>query len=263
MNIMEKASELIKSRVPFAFVTVVASKGSTPRSAASKMLVVSDGSIFDTIGGGLVEAMVIEEAVKAIKEGKPKLLKYRLNSKSQDGINMLCGGDMDVFIDVYGRLPNVVIVGGGHVGYALSKAVRLLGWDYSVVEERPEYSTEERFPDARMIYRDGDVKTVAGMELDESTCVVILTKDHDMSVLRKVIGRGAGYIGMIGSRRKVAEVFEQLRSEGVSEEDLQNVFAPVGLDIGAETPEEIAVSILAEIIKFNNKKSGDSLSNLR
>ncbi len=273
MNIMQKAAELIEKRIPFALATVTASRGSTPRSTAAKMIVLKDKTIFDTIGGGIVEAKVIDEAAAAIAEGKPRKLEYRLNNKVQGGLDMLCGGDLDVFIDVYNANPHVVIVGGGHVGYALAKAVILLGWEYSVIEEREDYSSDQRFESARNIYRSGDLEVLSNIEFDENTYIVIVTKDHDKESLKRIIQKSQqhsiqehfipAYIGMIGSRRKVKIVFDALAAEGIPSELLNKVYAPVGLDIGAETPEEIAISIVSEMIKIKNAKTGKSLSDLR
>jgi xanthine dehydrogenase accessory factor len=262
MNILDKAAELAASRTPFAMATVVSAKGSTPRSTASKMIIFKDGSIYDTIGGGIVEACVIEEAAAALKEGKPRMVNYRLNSDVQGGLPMHCGGDMDVFIDVFNNVPHVVIVGGGHVGYALSKVVAFLQWDCSVIEERAEFNQSERFPHARKIYKSGDKQSLSEVAYDDTTYVVIVTKDHDKECLKQVAMTEAGYIGMIGSRRKMTIVFKELVEEGIPEERLDIVHAPVGLDIGAETPEEIALSIAAEMLKVSKQGSGKSLNEM-
>lgn len=250
MNIMGKASELIKERKTFALATVIRAKGSTPRSTAAKMIILPDGAIYDTIGGGLVEALVIEEAVKAIREGKPRILNYKLDSTVEGGLPMHCGGDMDIFIDVYRAAPHVIIAGGGHVGLALSKIISNLGWDYSIVEERVEFSDRDRFPNARGILTGGDIKELEKLQTGMNTFIVIATKDHDSGALKAVACKEAAYIGMIGSKRKVAVMKEELLNLGIPKEHLDKVHAPIGLDIGAETPEEIAISIAAEMIKI-------------
>lgn len=263
MNILTKASELLQNRKSFALATVISSKGSTPRSTASKMIIMEDGSIYDTIGGGIVEAKVIKLGKEAIKEGKPIVVNYRLNSDSKDGLNMQCGGDMDIFIDVFTRSPHLIIVGGGHIGLALSKIIQTVGWEYSVIEERNDYSNPNRFLSARNIYNKGDIDTLEKLDVDENTYIVIVTKDHDKESLKKAICKNAKYIGMIGSSRKVAIVKQELLEEGISEELLEKIHAPIGLDIGAETPEEIAISIVAEMIMFSRGGSGKTMKSLR
>lgn len=253
MELLEIGSKLLKDRISFAMATVINSKGSTPRTTASKMIILEDKTIYSTIGGGIVEAKVIEEAVQAIKEGKPRIVNYRLNADVEGGLDMQCGGSMDIFIDVYTKKPHILIVGGGHCGYALSKGVKLLGWDYSLVEERSEYNSPERFPEALKIYTGGNFKELENIETDDNTYIVIVTNDHDEGSLERVIMKKAAYIGMIGSKRKVATIMKKLIEKGISKEKLDTVYAPIGLEIKADTPEEISFSILSQIIEIKQK----------
>jgi xanthine dehydrogenase accessory factor len=259
MNLFEEAGRLQEQGSPFAVCTIIAAKGSTPRSVA-KMIVKADGSILGTIGGGLAELYIIREAVNAIQANQSKVVEYTLNNDAADGIPMQCGGSISVFIEVVRAKPCVVMIGGGHVGMAVGKLAAFLGYRFVIIDDRVEYANTDRYPMASEVHSDPDMaKAVEDLSFDANSYVVIATKDADFKALRGVVNSDAPYIGMIGSKRKVALVFEQLKHEGIEEERFRRIYAPVGLDIGAETPEEIAVSILAEVMKIRNSRSGLSM----
>lgn len=259
MNIFEEIVNLQKQNQCFAAATIISSKGSTPRHTA-KMIVKQDGSIIGTIGGGLAEVFVIEEAVKAIQQKQSKVVEYILNRDAQGGIQMFCGGALSVFIEVISPRPKLVIVGAGHVGMAVAKLAAVLEYQIIVVDDRQEFANQQLYPMAQEIYFDEDiVKALEQVLVDENTYIAIFTKDADERVLRKVIQSETAYIGMIGSKRKAVKILQQLQMEDIEEEKIQSVHTPIGLDIGAETPEEIAVSIIAEIMKVKNKAVGKSL----
>lgn len=264
MEVYKKAIDLEEQGKAFAIATVISSGGSTPRKSTAKMLIEEDGSITDTVGGGPVEKEVIQEALRAIKERESKLVSYKLNKEVEGGLNMNCGGNMQVFIEVIYPRPTVVLIGGGHVNYALSKLVDFLGFDLMVVDDRKEYCNEQRFPTAKklMIVEDY-TKELQELKLHKDHYVVIATKNDDGPSLGGVIRSGAGYIGMIGSKRKVKKILEDLLEKGYSQGELDKAHAPIGLDIGAETPEEIAISIMGELIKATKGGSGQSLVELR
>lgn len=251
MLLMEKVAMLTRQNECFAVAMIIESRGSTPRNVG-KMIVYRDGTIEGTVGGGLAEYYVIAESVQAIQKGQSKLVEYKLNKEAKGGISMNCGGTLRVFIEVYQARPELFIVGAGHIGYALSKLLDLLELPYSVVDDRPGYCSDERFPHARSLYVNENIEqAVIGAGLNEKSYVIIVTKDSDDIVLKTALNYPCVYIGMMASKRKVIRIFDKLRSEGVSQERLDAVHTPIGLEIGAETPEELAISILGEIIKVS------------
>lgn len=259
MNLFQEAGTLQAKGAPFAVATIIDVKGSTPRNVA-KMIIRSDGSISGTIGGGLAEHFVITESVAAIRGNKSKVVEYTLDNQAADGIQMLCGGKISVFIEVVNPQPRIVMIGAGHVGYAMGRLVDFLGYQLVIVDDREEFANADKYPTAVEIFYNPDMgKAVEGLVVDNNSYIVIATKDADYQALKGVICSEAAYIGMIGSKRKVALIDEELKKEGIPTERIKEIYAPVGLDIGAETPEEIAVSILAEVLKVRYGKTGLSL----
>lgn len=233
-----------------ALATVVRTAGSTPRKSAARMLVREDGSVVGTIGGGRLEKEVIDATVALLREGtaaRPKLLRYHLTHE----LAMCCGGEMEVFVEPLVPEPPLVVCGAGHVAHALVPLARQVGFSPIVVDDMDELATRERFPDAQAIVDSFDVRDWAGVPLDDNTYAVIVTRDHaqDQALLEQLVGRPLAYLGMIGSKRKVAMFKQRLAAKGVDPAQLAAVHAPIGLDIGAETPEEIAVAIVAELIQ--------------
>lgn len=243
-KIYGKICKLISKGEEFAIATIVKTQGSTPRREGTKMIIMRNGAIYGTVGGGPVEKKVITEAVNAIQDGKHRFLTFKLE---EEKAGMLCGGNMDIFIEPVTSGFGILIVGGGHVGKALARLASVTGYPCTVID--PSLSKKE-FPDATQLMVKDCVEGLAEVEINHRTCIVIATGSHetDMAALKKVIDSNAYYIGMIGSRRKVEAIFKRLTEENVSPSKLRNVSAPIGLDIGAEAPGEIAVSILAEII---------------
>jgi len=240
-----------------ALATIVKATGSTPREAGTKMLIYPDGSIVDTIGGGSLEANVIAEAQAALAEGKPRLMRYELRD-AEAGDPGICGGEAEVFIDVINPHPTVLIVGAGHVGRSLAVLSSFLGFRTVVLDDRAELANAERLPQADEIIVGDIVEELARFHINPQTHIVIVTRghEHDRDALRQMVSSPAAYIGMIGSRRKVTMVFDELKKDGIAEEVLAAVHAPIGLDIHAETPEEIALSIMAEIVMVRRGGQG-------
>ena len=234
-----------------ALVTVVSATGSTPREEGAKMLVRPDGSIIGTIGGGSLEAQVIEEAVRVIKQAKPKRLHMSLTAKEAGEAGMMCGGELEVFIEPILNPPALYIFGGGHIALALTKMGKLCGFNITVIDDRAEFAHAERFPEAEVILAEDFTKSFPQVKIDKSSYIVIVTHghQHDEVVLEWAVGTPARYIGMIGSKTKNETIYSHLLAKGITREQLDRVHAPIGLEIGAQTPEEIAVSILAEVIK--------------
>jgi len=256
-EILKEALGRINRGETIALVTIVKTKGSTPREIGAKMLVNKDGLIAGTIGGGITEAKVIEEIKQALKEGKGKLLTYHL-TKEQAALDegAICGGEMKVFIDILQPKEEVLIFGAGHIAVCLSKLAKTVGFKVTIIDDREEFVNQDRFPEADKIIAEETEKALTHLKITPSTYIIIVTRGHlkDEEVLGSVIRSGATYIGMIGSRKKNATVFQHLEEQGISAQELKKVHAPIGVDIGAQTPEEIAVSIMAEIIQVRRKK---------
>ena len=255
MNIYEKILDLQKNKIPAALVTVVRTEGSTPRKAGAKMVVDWEGRTAGTVGGGTAEAKLIKLAKTCISENRTDTLVYNMAEDGRPGTAMVCGGTMEFFIEPLQITPTLFIFGGGHVGYALYRQARLLNFACEIIEDRKELLTKERFPEAQKLHLGNPGKIAAGLPIGSMDFVVIATRHHkfDYEVLRQLIARPIRYLGMLASVRKKAELFQKLREEDVPEELLGRVHTPVGLAIAAETPEEIAVSIVAEIVQIKNQ----------
>lgn len=235
-----------------ALATVVKAVGSTPGKALFKMLVYENGKILGTVGGGTFESKVISEALEAIKTHEPRLFDFKFSS-CEGGLTddqPICGGEMRVFIEPISVKPHLFIMGAGHIGQELTKIGKMLGFRVTVVDDREEYVSRERFPDADELLQSSFSKVANQISVDQFSYIIVVTRghQHDKEALKAVIKSKATYIGMIGSKKKVKEVFERLIDEGIEKKLLEKVHAPIGLDIGSQTPAEIAVSIVAEIV---------------
>jgi len=253
-------AEALRAGERIALATVVQVEGSTPRNAGAQMIVWDTGRTLGTVGGGTVEACVIRDSLDALREGGPVLKEYSLEG-GQPGALGVCGGHAQVFIQPLLPPETVLIFGAGHVAQHLARAAAAAGLGVLVVDDRPEFLTSERFPGARtQLVSFSDVRT--SLCLDRRTHAVIVTRSHahDEEVLEQLIDQPLAYLGVMGSRTKVRLMFQRLRQAGYSEEQLAHVHAPIGLDIGAETPAEIAVSIVAEILQHRNGGTGLPLS---
>jgi xanthine dehydrogenase accessory factor len=250
---MEKVAMLTRHNETFALAMIIESRGSTPRHVG-KMIVYRDGTIEGTVGGGLAEYYIIKESVEAIQNGKSKIVEYKLNKHAKDGIQMNCGGTIRVFIEVYTSRPELVLAGAGHLALALSKLADSLEYPYCVVDDRIGYATKERFPNATSIYVNEDIgEAMLAANPTEKSYVLIVTKDRDDIVLKTALQFPIAYVGMVASKRKTITIFEKLKSEGVTQEQLELVRSPIGLEIGSETTVEIAISIIGEIIKLSRE----------
>jgi xanthine dehydrogenase accessory factor len=239
-----------------ALVTIVKTKGSTPREEGSKMLIRSDGTILGSIGGGTLEAQVCKEAIDVIIEARPKVLHFNLTGEEVAEDGMLCGGNMDILVEPILAQPTLYIFGAGHVSFPISKIAKMVGFKVVVVDDRTEFANANRFPEADEIFAADFSEVFAKLEINRSSYIVIVTRGHqsDEKVLEWAVKTEACYLGMIGSKTKNETIFSHLQSKGVPKGLLESVHAPIGLDIHAETPEEIAVSIMAEIIKVRRER---------
>ena len=233
-----------------ALVTVISTSGSTPRKEGAKMLVRYDGSIVGTIGGGKIEKQVIEEALEVIRKGSSKRINFSL--KEGDELGMICGGDTELFIEPIISKSAMYIFGGGHIALTLVKVASLLDFKVIVIDDRHEFADAHRFPEAESTLVEDFSKAFKKLKVDKASYIVIVTHGHkgDEIVLEGALATEAKYIGMVGSKTKNKTIFSHLLSKGVSQEQLDRIHAPIGLKINAQTPEEIAISIMAEIIQI-------------
>ena len=250
-EIFQKISELIAKGETFAVATIIRTEGSTPRKPGAKMIILQNGSTIGTIGGDCVESAAVAEALKAMKENKPKTVRVTLEEEELGGVGMKCGGAAEVYIEPIKPTPRLLIIGSGHIGVEVAKLGQNLGFSVTVIDPA---ARREDFPEAIEVIPEPIEKGVPGVEITPQTYIVIATgHKYDEPALRAVVNSNAAYIGMVGSRRKAATIFRNLAEEGIPKEKLERVHIPIGLDIGAETPEEIAVSIAAELIKEKRK----------
>lgn len=250
MDIYEEIVNLRRSGRRSALATIVNVRGSIPSFETAKMLVRDDGSILGTIGGGCVEAEVWQAAREVIEQEKPRTLTFNLNQNPKYDTGLVCGGTLEIFVEPILPTSVLYVFGAGHVAHNLYKVARIAGFDVVIADDRESYANRERFPEAREIYSTEFEETFKQVDPTESSFIVIVTRGHrdDMRVLRWAVDTPARYIGMIGSKRKVITIYKELQNEGVAAEKFDHVHAPVGLDIDAVTPEEIAVAVVAEMI---------------
>src|ERR1700682_1092809 len=259
MDLYQEIVRLRKDGRRGAVATIVNVRGSIPSFKTAKMLVRDDGSIVGTIGGGCVEAEVWQAAREVMESEKPCTLTFNLNQDPKYDTGLVCGGTLDIFVEPVLPPALLYIFGAGHVSVNLYKVARSAGFDVTVVDDRETYANRERFPEAKEIIAEDFDRAMARLNPGEAAYLVIVTRGHrdDMRVLRWAVQTPARYIGMIGSSRKTITIFKELTKEGLSPELFKRVHAPVGLDIGAITPEEIAVAITAELIAARRRVERD------
>jgi xanthine dehydrogenase accessory factor len=255
MDIYEQIVQLRREGRRGAVATIVNVRGSIPSFRTAKMLVRDDGSIVGTIGGGCVEADVWQAAREVMESERPKSLTFDLNQDPKYDTGLVCGGTLEVFIEPVLPPALVYIFGAGHVAMNLCKVATDAGFEVIVSDDRTSYATKERFPGAREVHALDFAEASQKFDPNESAYIVIVTRGHrdDMRILRWAVQTRAGYVGMIGSKRKVIEIYKTLTAEGLPEHLFDRVHAPIGLDIGAITPEEIAVAITAELIAVRRR----------
>jgi xanthine dehydrogenase accessory factor len=268
IDLMETWLEARRNRRPCALATVAAASGSVPREAGAKMLIHPDGSTFGTIGGGRFEALVIADALQSLQSGAPVLKTYPLHEGRDDSFGAICGGEVTVLIEPPPPCPRLTLVGAGHCARAIAHLAATCGFRITVIDDREDLTRRETFPEADHLVTDESMTAyLAGREWTSEDAVVLVNRSHglDKEALRVLLpcAQTIGYLGMIGSRRKVRRVFDELKADGSPVLPEHRVFAPIGLDLGADTPEEIAVSVLAEILMVRRRASGDPLSVIR
>lgn len=251
-DIFTEAGRLAEAGQSFCLALITATKGSTPRKAGTMMLVRSDGSLVGTVGGGGAEALAKREALQALRDGRVRLRKYTLE-KDAEGMatGSLCGGEIEVFFAPTPPRDVLHLFGGGHVGKPTAAIAAEVGWQVQVFDERPEMAERERHTRAASLHT-GDIVALAGeLALGPQDFVVIVTHRHDLdlALLKVLLPKNPGYIGVIASRAKAAQFRKELAAAGHPAEAIEKVHMPVGLSIHAQTPEEIAVAIIAQMIE--------------
>ena len=256
MDLFEEIVKLRRAGHRGAMATIVHTNGSIPSYESSRMLVREDGSIAGTIGGGCVEADVWAAARDVMKVEAPRKMIFNLNHEASYDNGLICGGTLEVFVEPILPQPTLYIFGGGHVSMALAQSAHTAGFAIVVVDDRESFANSTRFPMANEIFTSFE-DAYAKLQPNASSYLVIVTRGHkdDMRVLAWAVNTDAKYIGMIGSKRKVLSVYEALEKEGYAPDRFASVHAPVGLEIGALTPEEIAISITAELIAIRRHAS--------
>ena len=255
-EVFAAVADALERGEPAALVTIVATTGSTPQRVGAKMLVFADGRLVGTIGGGCYENDAFWKAREAITARKPQLVHYELSDDFAQETGLVCGGQMDVYIEPIEPSPELYVIGAGHVGTELATLAHAVGFEVHVVDDREKFASRERFPDVAAVVTEDIPTWIARKDFPPHAYVVIVTRGHtnDLEALRALAPRDLRYLGLIGSRAKVARIYEALQQDGVPGECLKRVHAPIGLDIGAVTPQEIAVSILAELIAVKHGK---------
>lgn len=263
-SIYEKISEIEKKGIKAVLCIVINSRGSTPRNAGSKMLVFEDGSIFGTVGGGEVEANCIKEASDIFNTSENKILKYQLvdPDKGDPGI---CGGEVEIFLELIGNSSTIVIIGAGHVGKSIGFLARWAGFNVILADDRRELLEDETFSNLRSFHYSSIKDFSSSNIVTQDSFVVLATRNMsiDISLLPFLINNDPKYIGVIGSERRWVSTKKKLEDSGINKQELEKIYSPIGIDLKGETPEEIAISILAEILMIKNKATGKNLRDLR
>ncbi|MCX6624366.1 MAG: XdhC/CoxI family protein [Acidobacteria bacterium] len=255
MDVYEELVRLRRAGRKCALATIVDVRGSIPSYASAKILVREDGSMIGTIGGGCVEAEVWTAAREVMESGKPKRLTFNLGQDAAYDNGLICGGQLDVYVEPVIPLPAAFIFGAGHISKSLAQVARMAGFLVTVIDDREQFASRERFPDAEQVLA-GEYETLfPKLEVNENSYLIVVTRGHrdDLRVLRWAVSTRACYIAMIGSKRKVIGVVKELEKEGIPRSAFEQIHAPMGLDIGAVTPEEIAISVAAEMIAVRRK----------
>jgi xanthine dehydrogenase accessory factor len=264
VRVFHRLAELERESRAAVLATIVRDRGSVPRRSGTRMIIFPDGQTEGTIGGGEMEARVVQEALQALQEHRPRLLQYTLSDPA-GGDPGVCGGEIEVFVEPLAMRPTLVVVGGGHVGKAVAHLGRWLGFRLVVSDDRPEFCTPDAVPDADQYIQCELSDLPSRLPVNENTYLVLATRGVPVDVegLPSLLSHAAAYIGIIGSRKRWETTRQELLARGVPEADLRRVTSPMGLELNAETPEEIAVSILAQIIQQRRQGTGEPMAGSR
>lgn len=264
MDLFEEIVRMRRAGQRGALATIVHTNGSIPSFESSRMLVREDGTTLGTVGGGCVEADVWAAAKEAMEKEVPRKLVFHLNNEATYDNGLICGGTVEVFVEPILPQPVVYLFGGGHVSTAVAKAAQAVGFGVAVIDDREAFANPDRFPMAQEIFTSFD-DAFQKLKPNGSSYLVIVTRGHkeDMRVLAWAVRTNARYVGMIGSRRKVLSVYKALEKEGYRVDEFERVFAPMGLEMGALSPEEIAMSIVSELVAVRRNAPGAAHKRLK
>ncbi len=261
MDVYDEIVSLKRGNRAGALATIVQATGSTPQKAGAKMLVRDDGSIAGTLGGGCIEEKVRQLALLTMEDRETRIVPFDL-TETESGL--VCGGNLVVFVEPVVPALHLVILGAGHVGVAVAKAARFTGYRTTVIDDREEYANPALLPDVDEVLVNDFSDPLRGVRVWSETGIVIATRGHahDLDAVKAALLTPAGYIGLVGSRRKRGVITSALIDAGFSKDDIGRIIVPVGIPIGSETPEEIAISIMAQIIEYRRNHAenfGDPL----
>ena len=254
-DIFEAIARLRASGIRGALATVIATRGSTPGKETMRLLVTESGEFIGTVGGGCVEADVVDAALEVLESGVPRRVTFRLTENATGSHGLMCGGELEVFIESM-TAPQVVLFGAGHISRDLCTIATRAGFRVTVVDDRPSFANVERFPDAaRVVAADTFAACFEQLELPPSACCIVVTRGHamDLECTDFALHSAAAYVGLIGSRVKVRNILRRLAGQGRLENvDISRLHSPIGLDLGGGAHGEIAVSIVSELIAFRH-----------
>lgn len=258
MDIFEEIVRLRREGRKCALATIVQVNGSIPSHQNAKLLIRDDGSMMGTVGGGCVEAEVWSAAREVMESEKAKYLNFNLGNDASYENGLICGGQLSIFVEPVVPHPRLFLFGAGHVAQSISKIASLAGFAVSVVDDREMFATPKRFPEAAEVFAGEYEEIFPKLQIHAASYVVIVTRGHrdDLRVLRLAVRQPVRYLAMVGSKRKVIGLVKELEKEGVPRERFARLFAPMGLEIGAVTPEEIAISVVAEMIAVRRDPEG-------
>ena len=259
-QIFARLNQILLEGKSVVLCTLTKKYGSGPRDEGAKMLVESDGSILGTIGGGSMERLIIDEALEAINEGKSRTINFAMGLEPKEGavfIDSKCGGEVSIFLDIINPNPRIILIGSGHIAKPVAELAHMTGFEVILIDDALT-ATDERFPHAVILTGDF-VKGINELKIYPSDYLVIVhgETEYELLTLRRFLPENLAYIGLLGSKNKAKNHKEQLLSEGYNPEDIKKLNSPIGIDLGAETPEEIAVSIIAELIRKRRTRTDE------
>lgn len=254
LQLLSTLEDYLKKGESVALATITDADGSSPGKEGSMMVVTAEGVTYGTVGGGAIEKTVTQQAVECIEAGKGGSFHYGLNTE-KGSLGMQCGGDVDVYIRVFQRKPQLWVIGGGHIAKSLYEFSEILDFEVEIFEDREEYASKDRFPGAKTINLGKLAETLPEKKIEGDTYVVVVTRGHrhDQEAIEYILEKEIRYIGMIGSKNKVKNTLQSLKEKGFSKEKLEKLYAPIGIDLKGDSPEEIALSIMTEIVVIKNE----------
>lgn len=255
-DLYEEIVRLRKQGSQGALATIVRHLGSTPRKDNAKMLIRDDGSSLGSVGGGCVEAEVWSKAQEVIASGRANLLKFTMSEEDAEKDGLICGGTVEIFIEPILSDPQLIIMGAGHLGQAVARLAGPVGFQVVVLDDRESFASRDRFPDADRLIVSPFELGLDHLKVRKNSYILVVTRghSHDQLATESAVQTDASYVGLVGSRRKIKIIVEKLLEKGLAPETLRKLYAPIGLDIGSETPEEIAISVMAELIALRKSK---------